>query len=159
MKDSLLVRKPYLSGLGLLGIGILAFFIMLGNPLTDFQLLTQGVTVQGIATDVNDFEDREDNGNVSRYFFIRYEFTTAADETISGVVEVPGNSGDKGYRTGQGLYIQYLPGDPHTNRLTALSSTTLTGWILKHVLFGLLAIGPGCYLLYRTWRAERKGKR
>lgn len=155
MKDSLLTRKPYLGGLALLACGIVAFFIVVGNPLTDYQLLTQGVTVRGVATDVNDFEDREDNGNLTRYFFIKYEFTTAAGEKISGVVEVPGNSADKGYRTGQPLEIQYLPGDPHKHSLTALSSTTLSGWILKHVLFGLLAVVPGCYLLYRTWQAGR----
>lgn len=158
MTDPLLTRKPYLSGLGLLAVGLVAFYIIMGNPLKDFQLMSRGVTVQGLATDVNDFEDREDNGNVSRYFFIKYEFTTAAGEQISGVVEVPGNSRDKGFRTGQALDIQYLARDPHINRVKVLASTTFSGWILKNVLFGLLAIAPGCYFLYRGWRGERKGK-
>lgn len=148
--------KTYWSGLGLLTLGIAAFFIILGNPVKDFQLMTQGVTVTGVATDVNDFEDREDNGNLSRYFFIKYEFTAASGEKISGVVEVPGNSNDKGYRTGQALEIQYLASDPTINRIKKLASTTLSAWILKHVLFALLAIAPGCYVLYRVWQAEQK---
>jgi hypothetical protein len=85
MTDPLLTRKPYLNGLA---VGLIAFYIIMGNPLKDFQLMSRGVTVQGVATDVNDFEDREDNGNVSRYFFIKYEFTSAAGEKISGVVDV-----------------------------------------------------------------------
>lgn len=156
MTDRLLIRKPYLSGLGLLAVGLIAFYVVVGNPMSDFKLMSRGVTVQGIATDVNDFEDREDNGNISRYFFIKYEFITPAGETISGVVEVPGNSTSRGFRTGQALDIQYLPEAPDIHRVKALASTTLNGWILKHLLFGLLAIAPGCYILFRSWQAERK---
>jgi hypothetical protein len=156
MNNLLRNLKPYREGLGLLALGIVAFFIILGNPFNDFKLMTRGFTVQGLATDVNDFEEREDNGNVSRYFFIKYEFTTPASERISGVVEVPGNSTDKGFRTGQALDIQYLPEAPDIYRVKALASTTLNGWILKHLLFGLLGIAPGCYFLFRSWQTERK---
>lgn len=81
---------------------------------------------------MNDFEDREDNGNVSRYFFIKYEFTTATGQKISDVVEVQGTSGNRGFRTGQTLDIQYLSDAPNVYRVKALASTTLTGWILKN---------------------------
>lgn len=142
--------KPYGTGLGILALGILAFFIIIGNPVNDFKLMSRGVTVQGFATDVSDYEDREDNGNVSRYFFIKYEFTTPADGKISGIVEVQGKSNEKGFRTGQSLDIQYLPEAPNIHRVKVLSSTTLNGWIFKNVLFGLLAIAPGFYFLYRS---------
>ncbi|MCZ8215439.1 MAG: DUF3592 domain-containing protein [Cyclobacteriaceae bacterium] len=156
MSNFLLKIKRYQNGLGLFTIGIAAYFIIYGNPLNDFQLMSRGVTVQGIATDVNDFEDREDNGNVSRYFFIKYEFTTATGQKISDVVEVQGTSSNRGFRTGQTLDIQYLTDAPDVHRVKALASTTLTGWMLKNLLLGILAIAPGLYFLYRSYQLERK---
>jgi hypothetical protein len=156
MNDFLLNIKPYRDGLGVVALGIVAFFILQGNPFSDFKLMSRGVTVQGLATDVGDFEDREDNGNLTRYFFIHYEFTTLAGEKISDVAEVPGKSSDKGFRTGQSLEIQYLTDAPDVHRIKALASTTLTGWIIKNFLLGLLSIAPGCYFLYRTYQAQRK---
>jgi hypothetical protein len=158
MKDLLLKLKRYRNGIGVLALGIVAFFIVQGNPVNDFQLMNNGVTVQGLATDVSDYEDREDNGNVSRYFFIKYEFTTPAGEKISDVAEVQGKSSDKGFQTGQSLEIQYLPNAPHIHRVKALASTTLSGWIIKNLLFGLLAIAPGCYFLYRSRQAKPKAR-
>lgn len=156
MNNLLKDLKPYRDGLGILAIGIVAFFIIQGNPLKDFQLMARGVTVQGLATEVNDFEDREDNGTVKRYFFIKYEFTTLAGEKISDLVEVQGKSEDKGFHTNQSLEIQYLPDAPNTHRVKSLSSTTLIGWIVEYVMFGLLAIAPGCYFLYKAYQSQRK---
>lgn len=156
MNNLLIKLKSYRNGIGLFVIGIAAFFIINGNPLNDFRLMNSSVTVQGIATDVNDFEDREDNGNVSRYFFIKYEFKTNEGETIADVVEVPGNSTDKGFKTGQSLEIQYLPDAPNIHSVKALSSTSMSGWLLKNILFALLAIAPGCYMMYRSYQSESK---
>ncbi|PZR38533.1 MAG: hypothetical protein DI538_09335 [Azospira oryzae] len=158
MKAFSLKIKQYQNGLGLLIIGITAFFMISGNPLSDFQLMSRGITVRGITTDVNDFEDREDNGNVSRYFFIKYEFTTATGQKISDVVEVQGTSSNRGFQTGQALDIQYLSDAPNVHRIKALASTTLTGWIFKNILFGLLAIAPGLYFLYRSYQSEHKSR-
>lgn len=155
MKAAVRSLKPYRDGLGLIALGIAAYLIIFGNPLNDFRLMTRGVTVQGVATDVNDFEDRDDNGMVNRYFFITYEFTTEAGDKISDVVEVPGKSADKGYQTGQSLEIQYLSGSPDVHRIKSLSSTTLSGWLIKNILFVLLAIAPGCYVIYKSTRGKR----
>lgn len=156
MGKLLLKIKHYQNGLGLLTIGIAAYFIIYGNPLNDFQLMSRGVTVQGIATDVNDFEDREDNGNISRYFFIKYEFTTITGQNISDVVEVQGTSSNRGFKTGQMLEIQYLTDAPDVHRIKALASATPTGWMFKNLLLVLLAIAPGLYFLYRSYQLERK---
>lgn len=155
MKAAARSLKPYRDGLGLIALGIVAYLIIFGNPLNDFRLMTRGVTVQGVATDVNDFEDRDDNGMVNRYFFIKYEFITTAGDKISDVVEVPGKSADKGYQTGQSLEIQYLAGSPDVHRIKSLSSTTLSGWLMKNILFVLLAIAPGYYVIYRGFRSAK----
>jgi hypothetical protein len=156
MKTLLLHIKPYRDGLGVLVLCITAFFIVQGNPWRDFKLMSHGVTVEGLATDVGDFEDREDNGNVTRYFFIHYEFITLTGAKISGVTEVPGKASDRGFSTGQALEIQYLTDAPDVHRVKALASTTLTEWIIKNLLLGLLTLAPGCYLLYRSYQAQRK---
>lgn len=145
--------KPYGGGIAVIALGVLAFFILRGNPVNDFQLMTRGATLQGIAIEVNDFEDQEDNATTKRYFFIKYEFKTPTGETIHDIVEVPGKSTDKGYVTGQSLDIQYLPETPKVHRIKSLASLTLTEWILNNLLFGLLAIAPGCYFLYRSHRS------
>jgi hypothetical protein len=155
MASAMNILTRYRDALGLMALGIAAYFIIFGNPLNDFRLMTRGVTVQGVATDVNDFEDRDDNGMVTRYFFIKYEFITDAGVTISDVVEVPGKSTDKGYKTGQSLEIQYLSGSPEVHRIKSLSSTTLSGWLIKNILFILLAIAPGCYVIYRRIRSVK----
>jgi hypothetical protein len=155
---NLLKLKPYLSGLGLIVVSIAAYLITQGNPINDFQLMSSGVTVPGSIIEVNDFEDREDNGNLSRYFFIKYEFTTGEGGKISDVVEVPGRSSDRGFQTGQSLDIQYLAGTPNIHRIKALASTSTTEWLLKNLLFLLLAIVPGSYMIYRSYQAERKSR-
>jgi hypothetical protein len=148
--------KPYRGGLAVVAIGIIAFFIFRGNPINDFKLITRGVLVHGIATDVSDFEDQEDNAIVKRYFFIKYEFITATGEAIKDIVEVQGKSTDKGFATGQAIEIQYLPETPGIHRVKALASTSISGWIISNLLFGLLAIAPGCYFIFHTYRSKEK---
>lgn len=115
-----------------------------------------GTIVEGVVVDVNDFEDREDNGNLTRYFLLKYEFTTKEGTKLSDVVETPGNSEQKGFRTGQPVEIRYMTSDPNIHRITALTTTDTTQLLINTILLSILAIAPGCYLLVRAYRQEPK---
>lgn len=154
MNNLLSTLKHYRNGLLLLIIGIAALLIVHGNPWREYQLINGGTIVEGVVIDVNDFEDREDNGNLTRYFLLKYEFTTKEGTKLSDVVEIPGNSEQKGFRTGQSVEIRYMTSDPNIHRITALTTTNTTQWLIKTILLSILAIAPGCYLLVRAYRQE-----
>ncbi len=135
-------------------IGIAALLIVHGNPWREYQLINGGTIAEGVIIDVNDFEDREDNGNLTRYFLLKYEFTTQEGTKLSDVVEIPGNSEQKGFRRGQSVEIRYMTSDPSIHRITALTTTNTTQWLIKTILLSILAIAPGCYLLVRAYRQE-----
>ncbi|MFH1160667.1 MAG: hypothetical protein V1733_06950 [bacterium] len=143
-----LIRSLIEGGVALL-VPIFFLFAFLGNPWNEVKLIKKGITTTGYITNVveYDFLNREEVKDDTAHRFFYQSFTVCFRLPNGKEIEIKEHKGTgrvfpkyssltKPYT----IEIEYLPSNPHINRLKGSGNKTIAEWFWPYIALGGLII-------------------
>jgi uncharacterized protein DUF3592 len=158
-QSPLLNRLPTVFvGLMLTVGGFLFWLYLVGNPINEMRLITDGVTAKGVITDVREgYEDCDScPGRKYLHYNASYTFQLPNGQTVEA--ETKDSNGLRPDIIANGIEVEYLPDSPEVNRIKGTGSPTFTDWIWRKAGIGglllVMCLSPGVGLIH--WGVRRK---
>jgi hypothetical protein len=131
--------------LGLI-FGFIFWWLLIGNPIYEFEMITNSKTADGFITDTKEVQHDDEKPYILNLYSYEYQipdgrkFQGETEEDFKGQIEDEIQILDKPYP----IKIEYLPYNPAISRIKGTGTTTIFKWLFRIVFKSLLP----CIILY-----------